>query len=213
MKKKTYSKDIANAVCTVLKEDNWHFSFDDQRGVFRFGLSMKGKIKEINYIIYVKENDYTVYVGSPLGADEGDEKMMATMAEFVCRVNYGLKYGNFELDMRDGEVRFKSFVDCEGAIPTKEIVRNSVFCPAAMLEQYGEGIADIIFRNINAEDAVEKCERAPAEGLQDLPGSASDTDMMSSGLLEQFDMEEDELSSKGVTAIRTDLFGTKGGNS
>lgn len=69
---------------------------------------------------------------------------MAIMAEFICRANYGLKNGNFELDMRDGEIRYKSFVDCEGLTPTTEMVRNSIHCPAAMFDRYGDGIVDII---------------------------------------------------------------------
>lgn len=108
MKERTYSKNIANAINNFLTEDDWRFSFDEQRGLFEFGLCLKGKVKKIRYIVDVKEDEYLVYAISPLGADDDDETMMASMAEFVCRANYGLKNGNFELDMRDGEIRFKS---------------------------------------------------------------------------------------------------------
>lgn len=46
MKEKIYSKDIAHAINTYLKDDDWYFSFDEQRGVFKFGLSLKGKMKK-----------------------------------------------------------------------------------------------------------------------------------------------------------------------
>ena len=81
------------------------------------------------------------------------------MADFICRANYGLLNGNFELDIRDGEIRYKTYVDCEGNNPSIEIVRNSIYCPAAMMERYSAGIADIIFGNATAEEAVIKCER------------------------------------------------------
>ena len=126
MKNRAYSKSIANVINSFLIEDDWHFSFDDQRGLFRFGLNLKGRIKKVGYIIDVKDDEYVVYAISPLGADDDDEKMMATMADFLCRANYGLKNGNFELDMRDGEIRYKCFVDCEGITPTTEMVRNSI---------------------------------------------------------------------------------------
>ena len=126
MKEKNYSAEIANAIKSYLKEDDWHFSFDEETGLFRFGLSLSSKIKKINYIVDVKEDQYIVYAIAPIGADEEDKKMMATMAEFVCRANYGLKNGNFELDMRDGEVRFKCFADCEGITPSKDMVENSI---------------------------------------------------------------------------------------
>ena len=156
MKERIYSKDIANAINTFLKEDDWHFSFDEQRGVFKFGLSLKSKIKKVNYLIHVKEDEYIVYAISPIGADEDDEKMMAAMAEFVCRANYGLKNGNFELDMRDGEIRFKCFMDCEDIMPSTEVIRNSIHCPAAMFKQYGDGIIDISVGNAISKKAVAK---------------------------------------------------------
>lgn len=66
MKERTYSENIANAINTYLKEDDWHFSFDEQRGVFKFGLSLKSKLKKVNYLIDVKEDEYLVYAISPL---------------------------------------------------------------------------------------------------------------------------------------------------
>lgn len=66
--------------------------------MFRFGLSLKSRIKNVSYIIDVKNDEYIVYALSPLDADGDDEKMMAAMVDFLCRANYGIKNGNFELD-------------------------------------------------------------------------------------------------------------------
>jgi len=166
MKNRAYSKSIANVINSFLTEDDWYFSFDDKRGVFIFDLNLKGRIKKVSYIIDVEDDEYVVYAISPLGADDDDEKMMATMVDFLCRANYGLKNGNFELDMMDGEIRYKCFVDCEGITPTTEMVRNSILCPAAMFDRYGVGIVDIIFGNTTAKEAIAKCEKSPAEELR-----------------------------------------------
>lgn len=223
MKEKVYSKDIANTINAFLKEDDWYFSFDEERGLFRFGLSLKTKLKRVNYFIHVKENEYIVYAVSPLGADEGDEKMMAAMAEFVCRANYGLRNGNFELDMRDGEVRFKSFVDCEDIMPSAEVIRNSIHCPAAMFKRYGDGILDVIFGNASAKEAIAECENSSVEELRSILGDdfgeGSDLDTMLSRLAERFGIDtsgstEDEVQTPmtdAVTDVRTDLFWANGG--
>lgn len=129
MKEKNYSEAIANAIKSYLEEDDWRFSFDNASGIFRFGLSLSNKIKKINYIVDVKVDEYIVYAVVPIGVDEGDEKTMAVMAEFVCRANYGLKNGNLEFDMDDGLIRYKCYVDCENAIPSEDIVQNSIHCP------------------------------------------------------------------------------------
>lgn len=223
MKNRTYSKSIADAINSFLTEDDWHFSFNDQRGLFKFGLNLKGRIKNVRYIVDIKDDEYVVYAISPIGADEDDEKMMVIMAEFICRANYGLKNGNFELDMRDGEIRYKSFVDCEGLTPTTEMVRNSIHCPAAMFDRYGDGIVDIIFGNSTAKEAVAKCEKSPEEELRALLGEEFDGDddmeAMIARLAARFGINESELypdgetadSSDGETEVKTDLFGTEGG--
>ena len=81
----------------------------------------------------------------PVAVDPEDSDGMKRMAEFICRVNYGLQYGCFEFDFRDGGIRFKSFIDCEKHAPSLEVVKNSIQCTAAMFKCYGPGIIDIIF--------------------------------------------------------------------
>ena len=225
MKEQTYSQNIANAIKEFLTNDDWYFSFDEKRGVFKFRLCLKGKINKINYLIRVRDDDYTVYAISPLGANENDEKMMATMAEFVCRANYGLKNGNFELDMRDGEIRFKCFVDCDAITPTQEMVRNSIHCPASMYDNYSDGIVGIIFGDLSAKEAEERCEGNIHDRLlselaslraDDEDGEFSD---MLSRLAARMGIEEDEPASEHVENpseaadhIKMDIFTEDGGD-
>ncbi len=175
MKEKTYSKSIANAINNFLTEDDWNFLFDDQLGLFKFELCIKGRIKQISYIIDVKEDAYIVYAISPLGADEADEKIMTSMAEFVCRANYGIRNGNFEFDMRDGEIRYKSFADCAGITPTVKMIKNSIVYPATMFNRYGAGIVNIIFGISTAKEAIDKCEKSSVEELRALLGDEVDS--------------------------------------
>lgn len=156
--KKDYSEVIVASINKFLVEDDWRYGFDDRSGIFNFGLSLSGKIKNIRYIIIVHENSYTVYAISSLGADSDDEEMMANMAEFICRANYGLKMGNFEFDMRDGEIRYKVFVACSGLTPCQELIRESIFVPAAMFDRYATGIVNIILGDDTAEEAISRCE-------------------------------------------------------
>ena len=158
MATREYSKSIADSIREFLENDGWRFSFDDDKGTFHFGLNLSGSLKKTNYLINVKEDRYLVYAISPIGAAEDDDAMMANMAEFICRANYGLIDGNFELDVRDGEIRFKSFVNCDGVMPSTEIIKESIYCPAAMFERYSMGITGIIFGGLNAKEAIDKCE-------------------------------------------------------
>ena len=160
MSEKTYSDAIAEAVKSVLDDNEWSYKFDKELGLFKFGLGLDGKLKKVNSILDVGDDEYMVYTYCPIGVDENDTKMMLRMTEFICRVNYGLKTGNFELDCNDGEIRFKCHVMCEDIIPTAAIINRSIFTCVLMFERYGSGILDIIFTDVSPKDAVYKCENS-----------------------------------------------------
>ena len=113
MRKYEYSDDLVNAVKKFLEEDDWKYTFDEDMGVFDFGLRIKSKIQKIRYLIDTQEDAIILYGMCPISADCEDSEMMSRMAEFFCRVNYGLKNGCFEFDFKDGEIRFKSYIDCD----------------------------------------------------------------------------------------------------
>lgn len=184
-KERAYSGDIARAIDAFLKDDDWHYSFEEREGLFKFGLGVKGRLKKLRYLISVGTNHYVVYATAPIGADEDDPKMMREMSDFICRANYGLKNGNFELDMDDGEIRYKTYVDCRDAVPGAGVIKGSIYCPAAMFDRYSPGIIDIIFNDAGGKESVEKCEGSADQLLRSLCSSTDreeeDDDSESSG--------------------------------
>lgn len=161
---KRYSDNIAKAVSTYLKENDLNYSFDEEAGSFEFGIPLHGKIRSVYYFIIVFKGDYVVHAVSPIGADPKDSRMLQQMAEFFCRVNYSTRCGSFDLDFRDGEIRYKCYVSCEGeAVPTSEIIRESILAPARMFDRYAPGILGIIFHEKNAGEMIEECENDEKE--------------------------------------------------
>lgn len=153
-----YSEEIAGIIRDFLMGDDWKFDFDDEHGIFRFGVGIESKLKHLRYIIRIRDDSYVVYAISPLDADCDDKNVMKELSDFICRANFGLMNGNFELDMTDGEIRYKTFVDCDGITPSEEIIKGSVIIPSLMFDRYAPGILDIMFKEATAEDAIAKCE-------------------------------------------------------
>ena len=153
-----YSEDLVSEIRGFLLDDDWKFDFDEEKGIFRFGVNIDGKMKHVNYFMPVRDDSYTVYAISPVSGDPEDPLTMAAIADFVCRANYGLRNGNFEVDMTDGEIRYKVFVDCDGIVPSREIIRGSIIIPAMMFERYSPGILDVIFKGSSALEAIGQCE-------------------------------------------------------
>ena len=165
MKYVTSKEEIADVIKQFLIADDWHFSFNEKNGIFDFDLKTKSKIQKINYLIKIHDNEIIVYGICPIGVDPDDTKNMAQMAEFICRANWGTKNGSFEFDFRDGEIRFKSFIDCDGILTSQNIVRNSIYYTAAMYKHYAVGITAIIFSDVSAKKAIEMCELSHKDDL------------------------------------------------
>jgi hypothetical protein len=66
------------------------------------------------------------------------------MMEFITRANFGLVTGNFELNLEDGDLRFKTSVDSDGAAITEPVMRSLVYANMAMFDQYFPGVAGVL---------------------------------------------------------------------
>lgn len=159
MTNRSYSKHIAKAIRNHLDEHDFHYNFDEGRGVFNLLMGVGGKAKTLIYHIIVDEHNFVTNARYPLGPSSEDDACMNTMARFLSRANNGLRNGNFELDLDDGDISFKSFCCCRGLVaPSDEMVAESIQCPAAMFDKYEAGILGILFNGMSDKKAEEHCE-------------------------------------------------------
>ena len=83
------------------------------------------------------------------------ESARPAVAEYLTRINYGLKVGNFEMDFSDGKVRYKSLHSSMNGEPCREDVERIVECPAQMFSVYGDGLLDVMFGICDPETAYD----------------------------------------------------------
>ena len=153
-----YSEQIKVSIQNYLEKDEWHYTFDEEQHFFKAGIKIDGKLNRCDIIIDIREEYYLVYGMIALNADE---KCLNDISEYIHRINYGLKFGSFELDLRDGEIRYKMCVDCGDdcdCMPSESVIQRSLEMPALMFEKYGNGLLDIMFKNISPEDAIKNAE-------------------------------------------------------
>ena len=157
-----YSTDIANAVISGLEDIGLHFDYDEEKGLVDFGLPIKGNFKHLRFVIQMEENGYIVHA-MPLfiTADKDDPAVMAAMYEITNRINDNLKFGHFEADT-DGIITYKFDVLCGSTLPNSDVVMHSVFCPAAMYDQFGDAILAIVFGGSTAGEAFAEWEKKQA---------------------------------------------------
>lgn len=76
--------------------------------------------------------------------------------EFITRANYNLLMGNFEMDVEDGEVRFKTGIDISGDRLTAELVKNVVYFNLIAMDNYLENLMKVMFGGMPARKAYEE---------------------------------------------------------
>ena len=137
--------DIKTTVAEYLDSVGWHYTYDEERDVIRTKVSLKCKLKHCDLVIQLKDKFFIVYALCNIRADEACRR---EVCEYLHRANFGLRWGNFEIDMRDGEIRYKVLVDCGDSLdcmPTPSVIRHSIYFPASMLDKYGDGLLSVMY--------------------------------------------------------------------
>jgi hypothetical protein len=80
------------------------------------------------------------------------------MMELLTRANHGMLIGNFELDLDDGEVRYKVSVDVEGIADPTACVKNHLAACISTLDHYLPAIIAVQKGESNALDALTSVE-------------------------------------------------------
>lgn len=79
--------------------------------------------------------------------------------EYLTRANYGLLLGNFELDLGDGEVRFKCAADTEHTGMSYEQYQSMLYVSVAMMDRYFPGLQKVVQGTSDAAAAIVEAEQ------------------------------------------------------
>lgn len=152
---KDYSKQIANKLVSYMEEKEFRYEFNREEGILKFNFNIESNLGKVHFYLNIYSCFFVSYGCIEMRVKEAQR---AEVAEFIARANYGLLFGNFELDMRDGEIRYKCTVDCEQCILSDEMLRTSIAIPIQMYEKYGDMLLKVMFGMMNAKEAVEIAE-------------------------------------------------------
>lgn len=155
---------ILKALEEFFGEDDWAYSRVENRPILRMGFQGKSG----NWTCYAQsreeDDQFLFYAICPLAIPESRR---SALCEYITRANYGMIIGNFEMDLDDGEVRFKSSLDIQGVELTPDLIRNAAYPACLMLDKYLPGVVAIL-GGVSAKDAIDDVE---AEDRVDLTKS------------------------------------------
>ena len=148
---------IVTSIKAWLEKMKWQYNFDSNKSTFKMGVYIGGALSKVRVAIPVRNDSYLVYVVSYIGCAENKQNAIW----FLTMANYGLINGNFEVDVRDGEIRYKTYVNCIGmeTLP-EQVISDSVMCACRTFRKYSSGIVQLCLNKENAtpESEIKRCE-------------------------------------------------------
>jgi hypothetical protein len=149
--------ELLGGVKAALVEMGWRFGEDAERLTLSMGYGAKNGVYYCVLHIHPQFRAVAFYTHVQCRAPE--EKRPA-MAEFLARVNYALWLGNFELDFRDGEVRYKTSLDLGDGELTTGMFASLVRSNIDTVDRYLPGVMSVLWNDVTPQDAVGLIEAA-----------------------------------------------------
>jgi len=138
-----------------LQDDEWYPQPLEGTYTYRVGYAgSSGQVTCFAQIVPDMEQ-LVFYVLCPVKAGEA---VRLSVAEYITRANYGLRIGNFEMDFRDGEVRYKSSIDFEGQDLTPQLIRNAVYPAVQTMDHYLGGLLNVMYGGASPAEAIAEIE-------------------------------------------------------
>lgn len=150
---------LLDKVKQFLTEDDWKFEAVPDTTILRMGF--KGDNGNWTVLAQSKEDYEQVFIYSVWTSNVSEDKRAAA-AEYVTRANYGLPIGGFEMDLNDGEVRYKTSIDIEGGELTPTMIKNLLYLNVLTFDKYLGGLNKVVFGGVAAADAIKEIEQ-PAD--------------------------------------------------
>ncbi|MBQ4264124.1 MAG: YbjN domain-containing protein [Clostridia bacterium] len=149
-----YSSSISDALRDLLAASGIQAAFEERgdHGIFTIRMKLRCRMQSAQMIVLVREDNFSTITTLPLTADV-DHRL--AVAEYLTRVNWGMRNGNFELNMEDGEIRFKSYVHVGAGQLDASAAKLGVMLPFLMIDRYGDGLLEVLFGFRTPREAFE----------------------------------------------------------
>jgi hypothetical protein len=148
-------EEILSVALRWFNQNNWPFTQIEGQPMVR--IHFQGKNGEWICYAEARETQYQFLFYSVMPMKVPESKRMA-VAELITRANYGLSLGNFELDLNDGEVRYKTSIDVQGSTLDMALIEHLVYANVLTMDRYFPGIMQVNYGDISPAEAIASVE-------------------------------------------------------
>ena len=148
---------VTEAIHNYLDEQEWHYSFDPSRRVFRMKFASKWVDSYQIYTAIGPEEEYFITLTVfPIKVPENKRN---EAHEFIARANFGMIQGCFEMNPKDGEIQFKSVCMLGETELSSDLVEYHIDMGFRMLDRYGGELMQVLFGGKAPQEAIRDAEK------------------------------------------------------
>ncbi len=152
---------IIDCLKQYFNDKHWHYTHyrpkssgnrnTDRQQSHHLSLRMRNKNLDCGYLFRVQENNKLLAVYGILPFLIPESHQSAAML-LITQINYDLLIGNLEMDVNDGEIRYKHAIDVEAVGIDNDIIEHLLQSVIAMTTVANEIFSDLINNQNPAED-------------------------------------------------------------
>lgn len=130
---------------------------NENQKVFRLGVTLENGRCDTFIDIRPEVNQVLIFTVCPTIIPVNHR---VRISEFIARANQGLIIGNFELNINDGELRYKASFIYDDTFPNSEhIFLRNLFATFHMMDRYLPGVMSVVYANVSVKEAINQIEK------------------------------------------------------
>ena len=147
-------EQIIDAVRNHLDDNDLRYEYHPENQTLTMGFALNSKLRSMRMAWDFRDNGYLLYGISPVNSStEG----LGEVLKYAALINYGLIPGNIEVDIRDGEIRSKTWVNlADSEKLSDDTIHSSIGFTYAMFARFGNGFAALAMGFSDAETEYKK---------------------------------------------------------
>lgn len=145
--------EISDALNQLCLQEGWEITeLDDGEAMIEF---KDEDHVEWSCFAYTREKQHQ-FVFYSIAFEDVPKDRIASIAEFITRINYGLSVGNFEINIDKGTLRYKTSLDFDKTAPTANLIAPLIYANITTFGKFLPILEQLIANEISPLEAVSK---------------------------------------------------------
>ena len=146
------AQNVYETICRTLDAREWKYDRHDEDLVITFGVQGDDLPMDVVVRVRPKQEVVNVYSSLPFKVPEEQRELGAMM---VCAANYGTINGCFDMDLTDGEIRYRMATSYRESLLGDELFNYMIGVSLSTVDRYNDKFLMVLKGMLSLEQFME----------------------------------------------------------